>query len=233
MKNSLKNKLKNQYENQSEIPTENLWERIESQLENSEEKKVVVAKKINYWKYAAIFLMVVSLGLVVNYFLNQKSVNPEFVNTEEPNLKQNENSIPIEEIENIQPIQINNSQEIAINKTSNSTVNSSDKTAVKVNDEKTLTQNNQKSIVENVIKPEKEDSPKVIVPNIENKPVLAQQPIVKEKTKYITANELLFGREVDKSYKEQQENDEGKMGVNLRKPKEVKILGITVYSDEQ
>ena len=108
MKNSLKNKLKNQYENQSEIPTENLWERIESQLENSEEKKVVVAKKINYWKYAAIFLMVVSLGLVVNYFLNQKSVNPEFVNTEEPNLKQNEKSIPIEEIENIQAIQINN-----------------------------------------------------------------------------------------------------------------------------
>ncbi len=233
MKNSLRNKLRTQYENHSQIPSENLWERIDLMLENTEEKEFLAAKKINYWMYAAIFLMVVSVGITLNYLLNEKQPTPKIAGVTNEIIKK-QDSFKVNENSENQISAKKSSEKLANQESSVPLEKSFENNFQKNYHQKILNEKPHTDVTKIISAENKTDSPKTIILDNASNPVLAQQPTsVKEKTTYITANELLFGREVDKSYKEQQDNDEGKMGLSLKKPREVKILGITVYSDEQ
>lgn len=231
MKNSLKNKFRTGYENLSEQPSRNLWERIEAELENVQEKpEIKIERKFNFWKIAAVILLFISIGLLMNQLMNNK-------------IQPNENQFA--QKENIEKIIPEENQSKIVSEQKNSIQNNAVET-VKIADyqqenrsEKTIPEIKKiKSENEKTEFPEKnkialkEDSPKsgkVYLVNEEKK-----IPVKKEKVKYVTAEDLLFEREAGKSLKEQ-ENDTrklGDIGVNIEKPKSVKILGITVYSDE-
>ncbi|MCC2590145.1 hypothetical protein [Chryseobacterium sp. MFBS3-17] len=71
MKNSLKNKLKTEYEHLSETPAPDLWERIEAEMNQQEEigTAPVVRRNNGFWKVAAVILLLVSIGLFTRMML--------------------------------------------------------------------------------------------------------------------------------------------------------------------
>jgi len=231
MKNSLKNKFRTGYENLSEQPSQNLWEKIEAELENVQEKpEIKIERKFNFWKIAAVILLFISVGLLMNQLMNNK-------------IQPNENQFA--QKENVEKIIPEENQSKIVSKQKNSIQNNAPE-SVKIVDhesrdysEKTIPEIKKiKSENEKTEFPEKngialkEDSPKsgkVHLVNEEKK-----IPAKKEKVKYVTAEDLLFEREAGKSLKEQGNDTRklGDIGVNIEKPKSVKILGITVYSDE-
>jgi len=222
MKNSLKNKFQSEYENLSERPSQDLWERLENKLENiSEEKKGKNIVKFSFWKVAAIVLLLISMGLLINQFTHSEQKLHENVV-----VKNNENSKKIEKIINNPIKKSSENQEYAssenniIKKTRHSEMNF------------TKQQKHEGKEIASVQIPEKfEDSPVI-------KEALAKEenisPLKKEKIKYITAEDLLFEREAGKSLKEQNNDHKrlGDLGVKLERPKTVKVLGVTIYSDE-
>ena len=232
MKNSLKNKLKTDYENLSEQPSENLWEKIELGLENPNEKKEIKAfPKINIWKVAAVILLLVSVGLLMNQFLNNKVQINENQMVEKENPERNlpkKVEIKSEEIRN-DFIQKENIETEKIANISSENVLKENINKEK-NQDKKKTEKLKISEKNNVLA--KEDSSNSEPQYLAND--AAKSSLNKTKTKYVSAEDLLFEREASKSLKEQ-ENDTrklGDLGLKIEKPKEVKILGVTVYSDE-
>jgi len=231
MKNSLKNKLKTEYENLSEQPSQNVWGRIEAELENTQEKpEIKIPQKFSFWKVAAVALFFISVGLLLNQLMNNKIAQNEeyFVQKEniEKMVPEGNQQKSVSEKENHFQNSIPESTKIA----DHQSVNHLEKPIRKIK--------NPESETERIIFSEKtaiaskEDSPKsgkIYLVNEEKK-----IPVIKEQIKYVTAEDLLFEREASKSLKEQEKDTRklGDIGVNIEKPKSVKILGITVYSEE-
>jgi len=103
-------------------------------------------------------------------------------------------------------------------------------------EEKQIIENKQTNFVENKtskISEEKEDI--ILLKPQEKKEVLVQNKTEKNNTKYVNADDLLFGRELEKASLEQ-ENTKSKMGsldLKLKRPKTIEILGFTIYSEEK
>ena len=72
MKNSVKNKFQKPYETLEQTPSEGLWEKISNQLPNEKEAEKKRPSSVVYWKFAAIFLLLLSVGLI--FKLTLKSV---------------------------------------------------------------------------------------------------------------------------------------------------------------
>lgn len=245
MENSLKNKLKNQYENLSETPSKNIWERIENELEGEnklEEKPIFFFK---YWKMASIILLLISLGLSFKIYFNK-------------NFNLFENQIVKKEKNHSDVLRNSNGDatHFQTNPIENQVVASSENQGGKKEiQHKNIQENKSKnelkvvkvfsdnqptnSIAEISKKEIKiQDSPKIFKEqnSIENKQVIAQNTVKKPKAKYVTAEDLLFEREASKTLKEQ-ENNRKSLGANtdftIKKPKEIKILGFTVYFDDK
>lgn len=75
MKSSLKNKLKAEYEHLSETPAPDLWERIETEMNQQEEAETtpVVRKNNGLWKVAAAILLLISIGLFTRMMLVEEA----------------------------------------------------------------------------------------------------------------------------------------------------------------
>ena len=237
MKNSVKNKLQQQYENRAEMPVPDLWNRIETGLPKEANPASAEQPKRNYWKAAAIVLFLISVGFVVKFFLNQNRVQnnavisvteeeqsvpaisdsvqnpsePENFASEKQNLQQYDNKIqkqnPLLKSEEKQTSENSAEEKYFVQKTPDRTQSVTDSQNV----------DNLKSVKQNLAEN--------TVPKVQ-----------REKTRYVTAEDLLFEREARKSLKEQ-EHDTRKLGdlgnIKITAPKEVKILGITVYSEEE
>ncbi|KQT23380.1 hypothetical protein ASG22_13485 [Chryseobacterium sp. Leaf405] len=230
MKKEILNQLKSDYEKLEIKPSAGLWSKID-QMDFSEDKVIDTSSKIyfQWWKYAAVIAFLVSLGGGLLYFnLNEiKNISQDKLtssNQSTENSKIN-SSLKImdsdfEQSEN-NKVKVFHSQQDFVHENQNKSVE--DKFA------------NNSTIANNEISSAKEEFPsiedKIVVTEIQN-PVITE----KKKVNYIKADELLLGREFDKTRKENLE-EHGKFGVldmsKIKGPRltSFKVLGMTIFSD--
>lgn len=213
--------------------TDGLWDRLEKKLDQVPAKEE--KPKMVWLRYVAVILLMIGLGGSF-WMINNKSninENQEFANQTE---NQNSNSNIIEpsennEVERVNPINNNSetdNQRLAVE-------NVEPSTPLRITEEiKKKNQNvNQVSEKEVILKKEE-----LSIPQPEEK--LAQNEIQKpkERPKYITSSDLLFGVEIDKA---KSETPKSAMGINVSKPKidsdfpnpkRIKLFGITLYDKD-
>lgn len=247
MENSLKNKIKYEYEQGTETPSSELWDKLESKLDAAEEINIAPKKsiKINYWKYAAVILGLVSLGIILQYNFNDNSAEnntPTITKVETPSKTETLATDSAQEVQKIE-IQPKQNQEI-VNNRNLEFVPTQNQKEIARNTEK-LTSNPQK-FIENKKEENKNPSNFIEIKSIE-KPTIQQEekklvvnipanvPSKKSSTQYVKADELLFGRELHKTQTLENLKSKNKLGVldieNLKKPSSIKLLGFTIYSD--
>lgn len=215
--------------------SDGLWDRLEEKLDQvpAKEKK----PKMVWWRFVAVILLMIGLGgsfLMIN---NKSNINEnqEFANqTNSQNIvpttvKQSENN----DVEKLIPTKNNSEtdhQKLAIENLKDSLTPFRITNSIKKENQIT----NSIPQKENIIKKEE--------PQIVSKPEeqLAQTNIQKprEKVKYVSSSDLLFGVEIDKA---KTETPKSAMGINTIKlkndsdfpnPKRIKLFGITLYDKD-
>ncbi len=210
--------------------SDSLWDRLEEKLDQVPAKEE--KPKIVWLRYVAVALLMIGLGgsfLMINHKSDVKE-NQEFVN-------QTENSNPIESSENnkvetLNPVKINSendNQRLAVENKKDSS------TPLRMTEEIKKEIQNTSVVSEKEILIKKEE---ISIPQPEEK--LAQNEIQKpkERPKYISSSDLLFGVEIDKA---KSETPKSSMGINVSKPKidsdfpnpkRIKLFGITLYDKD-
>lgn len=220
-KNILK-QLKTDYEDLEIKPSANLWDQLESGLDSSSQ----TAQKSSYqwWKYAAVVALLISIGSLF-YFNKDKTLdNKIFVikGNAENNFK------PTEVVE--------------------SAIANEEITKKSVLNKKDLDDSQNKFVSENSI--EKIQAPKRLeiiekqLKSIETPVIALQKPenisfktiiTEKKKTSYTNADELLLGRELDKTRVESNRSEQ--FGVvdasklKIKRPGSLRIFGVKVFAD--
>jgi len=224
--------LKSKYEQKEMKVSDSLWDRLEEKLDQVPAKKK--KPKILWLRYAAVILLMIGLGGSF-WMINNKSninENQEFANQTE---NQNSNSNIIEpsennEVEKVNPINNNSendNQRLAVENVKDSS------TPLRMTEG--IKKENRNQVPEKEVSIKKEE---ISIPQPEEK--LAQNEIqkTKERPKYITSSDLLFGVEIDKA---KTETPKSAMGINVSKPKidsdfpnpkRIKLFGITLYDKD-
>ena len=227
--------LKSKYEQQEMKASDSLWDRLEEKLDQvpAKEKK----PKMVWLRYVAVILLMIGLGgsfLMINNKSNI-SENQEFAS------QTNNQNIALTTIE-----QSENDDVEKLIPTKNSSKTNYQKLAVEnLKDSSTPFRITNSIKKENQITnsiPQKENIIKKEEPQIVSKPEekLAQTDIQKprEKVKYVSSSDLLFGVEIDKA---KTETPKSAMGINTIKlkndsdfpnPKRIKLFGITLYDKD-
>lgn len=227
MKNNMLNKLKSGYEELEIQPSSDLWDRLERELD--EKPEIILKPSFHGWKYAAVIALLISLGGLFYFNSGNHSQTDEIKiaqkpskNTLKPEEKQEETMVVNENnLENrisFQTDKNNNRPDYSSNKKNLSGGIEEPKDIVLAEKENTTT-----------------DVPVSLIEKQELSPV---KPLLAErkKTSYISADDLLVGRELDKT-REESYNDQRKFGVidmskiKIKGPNSLKILGFTVISD--
>lgn len=221
MKNTIKDKLKREYEELSENVPPNLWERLEADLDSTSMEKPIAKRSLPFYKYAAVLLVFLSVGLY--FFISQKEsvkssdnivIGQEKINRENPEAKSVE-AVALKSEEK-QKADINMESVVVA-----SSYNQIEKMAL----------NHPISSAKKSV--EKTDSPKIETKKQGETPFnLAQSKEVKEKVKYTSAEDLLFGYELEKTNAELDKRGNKLGNLELKKPKEISILGVKIYSEE-
>ena len=215
--------------------SDGLWDRLEEKLDQAptKEKK----PKMVWLRYVAVILLMIGLGgsfLMINNKSNI-SENQEFAS------QTNNQNIALTTIE-----QSENDDVEKLIPTKNSSKTNYQKLAVEnLKDSSTPFRITNSIKKENQITnsiPQKENIIKKEEPQIVSKPEekLAQTDIQKprEKVKYVSSSDLLFGVEIDKA---KTETPKSAMGINTIKlkndsdfpnPKRIKLFGITLYDKD-
>ena len=215
--------------------SDGLWDRLEEKLDQvpAKEKK----PKMVWWRFVAVILLMIGLGgsfLMINNKSNI-SENQEFAS------QTNNQNIALTTIE-----QSENDDVEKLIPTKNSSKTNYQKLAVEnLKDSSTPFRITNSIKKENQITnsiPQKENIIKKEEPQIVSKPEekLAQTDIQKprEKVKYVSSSDLLFGVEIDKA---KTETPKSAMGINTIKlkndsdfpnPKRIKLFGITLYDTD-
>lgn len=221
MKNTVKDKFKREYEELSENVPPNLWERLETDLDSTSMEKPIAKRSLPFYKYAAVLLVFLSVGLY--FFISQKEsmkssdnivIGQEKINRENPEEKSVE-AVALKSEEK---------QKADINMESVVVASSS-------NQIEKMALNHPISSAKKSI--EKTDSPKIESKTQAEAPFnLAQNKEVTEKVKYTSAEDLLFGYELEKTNAELDKRGNKLGNLELKKPKEISILGVKIYSEE-
>ncbi|MFC6267948.1 hypothetical protein [Frigoriflavimonas asaccharolytica] len=242
MENSLKNKIKNDYENGALKPSSNLWDQLEAKLDAKEQKIIDPEKtsNINYWKYAAVVLLMITVGFLVEYsFLGNSTSN------EVPTLTKIETPLPskilvVDTLNNYKKIQLEPiiGEEIVPNKGVEIVSENVEKFTKKKDETTKITKEDfnitEKAIVLNTIDKSKSQKEEKLV--AENNTLIV--PNKSNPVQYVKADELLFGRELQKE-KKQFANSKNKLEeitnsfVQKIKPSSVTIFGVTVYTEDE
>lgn len=230
------NKLKSNYEELQIKPSVDLWSRLENELDKKTE--IVLKPAFQWWRYAAIVLLFISVGSII-YFKDKNEFNYKKKDymmknvLEETDIPLNPEfeSIPFSDKKEIKSTDENNIVVFKENKTKKAKTGEKQEIIqtyypveykLSLANEKNI---NLKNSLDADIIQEKD------INQIMEKPILAE----KNKANYISADELLLGREFDKTRKKSNENGI-KFGVfNFDKPKveNVTVLGVTVYIDSE
>lgn len=221
------NNIKSQYEKLEQPASDLLWEKLEKKLDKDQSEKLIPNQEIatqpfekKLVRYAAAAVLLLTLGNII-WMLRPKEkeqnvIVKEIVKTKIVPVKANE--ILQEQPKNNQSLEQNLVIEYPINTIETQKIADTD---AQRNGHTTPAQ-----------------SP-LIIPD-KGEELLATNPKV-EKDKYVSASDLLFSAELDKSRKEQS-SPNSKLGLNdiNRRPKDpnnfspksLKILGITVYESD-
>ncbi|SHE35117.1 hypothetical protein [Chryseobacterium takakiae] len=234
MKNNMLNKLKSHYEDLEIKPSSDLWSRLDDKLGNKPEG--VFKESLQWWKYAAVLLLFVSVGIVFYFNTEKKSFN--YKETDYIVKKGLEKTVnPINpELQN--QVSSDKSETIINSKANKVKITRYQKKKSDSSLDKTTTEKKFKTLTTEVrlehLAAEQDIKTDITSAKIENHiPVIAQEK--SGKPTYINSNELLLGREFDKARETSQKNDI-KLGIfNFEKPKpkveNVTVLGVTVYVD--
>ncbi|MDY3548589.1 hypothetical protein PG291_08240 [Riemerella anatipestifer] len=216
--------LKHSYENLSEKPSPMLWEKLEEKLELNEKATPIFSIK-KMMRYAAVFLALVSLGSLL-WKLNTPSI-PEHSNA----IVSNQTSTTKTSVENT---------------TENTTLQENllmeKKNETGIKSQLKIEKNNHQIIAKN----NHTNKDSLGTKNLENSEILAKSSEEKKEETYVTADQLLFGREIGKEKKNQSESNKSKLGkvddkntkesafpIEIKEPKEVEIFGVKIYSKEK
>ncbi|PJJ67032.1 hypothetical protein [Chryseobacterium geocarposphaerae] len=224
MNNNMLNKLKSDYEELEIKPSSDLWERLEGKLE--EKPQIALKSSFQWWKYAAVIVVLISLGSLFYFNLEGPSQIDEVKITQntseailEPQEKHNEELVLNEN-------QIQKPISSEIKRIHSQSYFPSENISEKEKFQSLAVKEEENIVVE---------VPSVLTEKPENnseKPLIADR----KKVSYISAEDLLIGRELDKT-REENYNDQRKFGVidmskiKIKGPNSLKILGFTVISD--
>lgn len=221
--------LKSDYEELEIKPSANLWNQIDAALEKESATPQKSSFSSNWWKYAAVVLLIISLGTFMYYNDGFNTEKTDYI------VKQNlkEEVLEKENYSEIIPTEEKTEEEIS-------------QEIVKETEHK-VKQNNNEDLVpqKEAIQPQfSEHTESIIVTNQAVTSIFHQEEtennITSEisdtkKISYVTANDLLLGNELDKS-REKANADTRKFGVIHRdkvfpKFNNVVVFGATVYID--
>ena len=211
MDKKIRKQLKTDYENLEIKPSANLWEQIELGLDSNSKK----AQKtlFQWWKYAAVIVLLLSFGTLFYYNSDQLLKPKEIIAVKKPvenNSKPEENikSVAENKIENL-----NNTSEIGIKP---------EKAQRKESEILTQTESEVLKETPKIVNTEPQISVKPEI-EINNKPeqqitespqLAITQPAVKtNKVKYITANDLIFQRKYSIEKKENTQENGRRLGI--------------------
>ncbi|MFC3157758.1 hypothetical protein SAMN05443633_104102 [Chryseobacterium arachidis] len=231
MNNNTLNKLKSDYEELEIKPSSDLWDRLDEKLDEAAE--ISLKQSFQWWKYAAVVLLLISVGTVI-YFVNKDDQETDFIvkkrleKTVHPINPDIQNQPVKSNDQLIQPAENNKLVVSTENKKKN--IQPEEKIEIVLQCYPSEIKNQLLVQEEKIIKNIPDTNP-VIQTKIDEKPVLAE----KKKISYINAEELLLGREFDKT-REEAKKDEKKFGVFnvnkvFKKVENVTVLGVTVYSE--
>ncbi|WP_262147848.1 hypothetical protein [Chryseobacterium foetidum] len=214
--------LKTDYEDLEIKPSANLWNQIEDGLDSGGE--TVQKHTFHWWKYAAVIVLFISVGGLF-YFNKDKPLDNKIIVIKSP---AENNFKPTEVVE--------------------SAVANEEITKESVLNKKDLDDNQNKFVSENSIK--KIQAPKRLeiiekqLKSIETPVIALQKPenisfktiiTEKKKTSYTNADELLLGRELDKTRVESNRSEQ--FGVvdasklKIKRPGSLRIFGVKVFAD--
>jgi hypothetical protein len=231
MKNSMLNKLKSDYEELEIKPSSDLWSQLEGKL--GEEPEMVLKPAFQWWKYAAVVILLISFGSLfyfnrhktgfndkpTDYIVKknvEKTTAPIHSGFENQAVVSNEEKADKNEEKIVAENHTTTTEEVSHLKKENTTIQSQ------------ISEDKSQQFVNVDIQPVKIENQTL------NLPVIAE--VKKEKTKYINADELLLGREFDKT-REENQNVHKQFGVldaskiKVKSPNSLKILGFTIFSD--
>lgn len=225
MDKNIQKQLKTEYEKLEINPSIDLWSQIEDGLDSS--VKTSRKRPFIWWKYAAVVILLVSISSLFYLNSNQSSTSTKTVvfhsgkQSENPFEKDSTHNLVVESPEKI--IAISNLKDDKISKN-----NVSNKELKEINKDSEIDLDlKQKEIKIEQIAPVYAQTNEVSV-------VKTQTP-ERKKVSYISANELLLGREFDKTREEARSDKQfGVLDVSkikIRRPHLLNILGVTVYSD--
>ncbi|GAB0157973.1 hypothetical protein CHRYSEOSP005_32730 [Chryseobacterium sp. Alg-005] len=241
MNKEILKQLKSDYEKLEIKPSADLWDRIGSMDQKTEKGSDLSPKvHVQWWKYAAVVLLLISVGAVV--YLNVNSTEKQnTISRAKPAQKRNhlnifpqnennENRTSAKELAS-NPILKTNTDKIITDHPAypkNTTVPpqyTKPQNADPHNGTTQMAQDNHPVKHNDDIIPEEK-------PVVENKLVIAEKPEIKS-TKYVQASDLLIGREYDKVRGNQETTSYGRIDLSKLKPHflQVVTLGVTVHSD--
>lgn len=239
MKKNMLNKWKSDYEGLEIKPSADLWDRLDHQLDSH--KKSELRSYRQWWNYAAIILLMVSVGTLL-YFNGYKNaidnkqtkvtakkalknkINPINVDSEHQNTLLNQEVLEGKTDQVVAEIPEGNTPEVSVQKKEEIRNQDRDQSQTHV------------FIQQQINKAQ----PEIIINKNEKAAEFTQNPVVLAETKktkpgYINADELLLGREFDKT-RDNTAKEERKFGVfRLKKVvpnvDNVTVLGVKVYID--
>jgi hypothetical protein len=218
--------LKSKYEQKEMRVSDGLWDRLEEKLDQVPAKKK--KPKVIWWRIVAVIILILNFGGIswMTDIKNKVQKTPEFIFPRIENQissvrQQSGNTNEIQNSVSTDNSEIDNQRLVMENIKENQSVKKEIQT--------------QNSIPEREISIKKEE---ISVPKPDEK--LAQNEIEKpkERTKYISSSDLLFGVEIDKA---KSERPKSAMGINVSKPKidsdfpnpkRIKLFGITLYDKD-
>lgn len=229
MKNSMLNKLKSGYEEMEIKPSADLWDQLDQKLE---EKSEMAGKASFHWlKYAAVVLLLISFGTIM-YFNFKKEVevkNTGYIVKKESNTTADPVHPKLEKPQVVSNNAVATERVVVI--TGNPKVQITERKERKIGQpESTEFKIQQIAATPPVNIPAE---PKEIENTVQNLPVVAAAR--KAPGGYISSDDLLIGRELDKSrenfVKEEKRFGVFNIGKVFRKVDNVTFLGVTLYND--
>ena len=223
MEKKILKQLKTEYESLEIKPSANLWDQIEGALEK--ESETVQKPLFKWWKYAAVIVFLISVSGIL-YVLKEHSSKV----TEVKNIV--DNSKKTEQKSNIITVESSTEKKVVNHSLS--------ETQIKIKDNSPYAESKKSSeiVINNNINFHSQDNNGIdnkLIPEVKNEIVIPKSSVAEnKKVSYITADDLLLGRELDKT-REENSNDQRRFGVidmsKIKGPNSLKIFGITVYSD--
>ncbi|MGD1318238.1 hypothetical protein [Chryseobacterium sp. 2R14A] len=207
MDKKIRKQLKADYEELNIKPSDKLWDQIEDQLDGRE--KTVQKPLFQWWKYAAVIVLLISFGSILYYNSDKSSKSAE--------------TIAVKEVteENLKP---SKTSETVANVTNPETENNFE---IKTNPEKTIVKKEiNKTDQEQTDLPKMTSVSKIIAsaPEIEVKNETKIKQEITEtpklvviekssKTKYVTANDLMFQHQYSVEKNEKPNENTKRLGI--------------------